>query len=190
MKKNGATGYGFTTVVGSGSRSAIHAPYASEKVIRRRDVVVVDLGPIYDQYQADMTRTIVVGKPSAKQRRMYETVRKAEEKAIDLLVPGTACCNIAEAVHYEVAKGPYGRYSYTIFDVGHGIGLENHESPMLTKINPEKIVNGMTIAVEPIICVPRFGGARSEDTIYVSKDGSKLLTKCTRELELSEAICA
>ncbi len=182
MRKRGSEGVAFDTIVASGVHSAFpHGGYPDERV-SKGDLVVVDLGARFRHYRVDMTRTVVVGKPSAKQARIHEIVKGAQDKAFRRLKDGVRACDVDAAAREFIAKAGYGEFF--VHGVGHGVGLEVHEPPGLNSNNEERLRAGNVVTVEPGIYVPDFGGVRIEDTVLVLGDGAEKLTEASYGLEV------
>jgi len=183
MRKLGSEGVAFDTIIASGARSAFPHGGCTDKKIQKGDLVVVDIGAKYKCYRADLTRTFVAGKPSAKQTKLYEIVRNAQEKAFERLRNGAKANEIDAVARKIIEKGGYGKYF--VHGLGHGIGLEVHEIPMLNPESKDVLKSGNVVTVEPGIYIVGFGGVRIEDTVLVGKDRGEKLTKasCTLEVE-------
>ncbi len=180
MKMNGAEKPAFDTIVASGWRSALPHGVASDKRIKKGDLVVIDEGAVYRHYHSDMTRTIVVGSPNEKQREIYEIVLEAQRKGVEEARPGITAKELDTMVRDVIAEYGYG--DYFIHSTGHGVGLEIHEWPRVSQQDETVLKPGMVITVEPGIYIPKFGGVRIEDTIVITESGAKRLTKMEREL--------
>ncbi len=175
MRRRGSEGIAFDTIVASGVRSAFPHWDCTDKPVSKGDLVVVDLGARFRYYRADLTRTVVVGKPSAKQARIYEVVREAQDRAFKRLKAGVRACDVDTAAREFIAKAGYGEFF--VHNVGHGVGLEIHELPSLNPENKERLEAGNVVTVEPGIYVPDFGGIRIEDTVLVLENGAEKLTE-------------
>ncbi|ASJ16766.1 peptidase M24 [Thermococcus chitonophagus] len=180
MKMNGAEKPAFDTIIASGYRSALPHGVASDKRIEKGDLVVIDLGALYNHYNSDITRTIVVGSPNEKQREIYEIVLEAQKKAVEAAKPGMTAKEL-DSIARDVIK-EYGYGDYFIHSLGHGVGLEIHEWPRISQYDETVLKEGMVITIEPGIYIPKFGGVRIEDTVVITKSGAKRLTKTEREL--------
>ncbi|AEH24457.1 Xaa-Pro dipeptidase PepQ [Pyrococcus yayanosii] len=180
MKMNGAEKPAFETIIASGHRSALPHGVASDKRIEKGDLVVMDLGALYRHYNSDITRTIVVGSPNEKQREIYEIVLEAQRKAIEAVRPGMKAKELDSVARNIIAEYGYGEYF--IHSLGHGVGLEIHEWPRISQHDETVLREGMVITIEPGIYMPKFGGVRIEDTVLVTKNGGRRLTKTEREL--------
>ncbi|ASJ09184.1 peptidase M24 [Thermococcus siculi] len=180
MKMNGAEKPAFDTIIASGWRSALPHGIASDKRIEKGDLVVIDEGALYRHYHSDMTRTIVVGSPNEKQREIYEIVLEAQKKGVEAARPGMTAKELDTIVRDVIAEYGYG--DYFIHSTGHGVGLQIHEWPRVSQQDETVLKPGMVITVEPGIYIPKFGGVRIEDTIVITENGAKRLTKTEREL--------
>ncbi len=180
MKTNGAEKVAFDTIIASGWRSALPHGIASDKRIEKGELVVVDEGALYRHYNSDMTRTIVVGSPNEKQKEIYEAVLEAQKRGVEEARPGITTKELDTIVRNVIEEYGYG--DYFIHSTGHGVGLEIHEWPRVSQFDETELKPGMVITVEPGIYIPKFGGVRIEDTVLITEDGAKRLTKTDREL--------
>ncbi|MGD8191501.1 M24 family metallopeptidase [Brevibacillus ginsengisoli] len=180
MRNQGASSSAFDTIVASGVRSALPHGVASEKQLEQGDMITLDFGAVYQGYRSDITRTVALGDPHPKLREIYGIVLEALKKGIDGIKPGiTGREADALSRDYIDAHG-YGENFGT--GLGHGVGLDIHEEPFLSKSCVKVIEQGMVITVEPGIYVPGLGGVRIEDDILVTANGNELLTHSPREL--------
>jgi Xaa-Pro aminopeptidase len=176
----GAEGMSFETIVASGPRSALPHGRASSQRVPRNGFVVLDFGVILAGYCSDMTRTVHLGKPSARERHVYETLREAQQAAREAVRPGVTAGNVDRAARSLLRKAGYGRF-FT-HSTGHGVGLEIHERPRVARGQPDVLAPGMVITIEPGIYIPEQGGVRIEDMVAVTDTGHELLTSTRREL--------
>lgn len=181
MRKEGGWGTGFETIVASGLRSAYPHGGCADRKIRAGDLVVVDIGSCYEYYLSDMTRTIVAGKPSEKQTKIYEIVKTAQEKAHEAIKAGTKGKDIDLAARKTIQDAGYGQYF--VHSLGHGVGLDIHEPPGFAATNKDVLVAGNVMTNEPGIYIPNFGGIRIEDTVLVGEGKAEKLTKGPYTLE-------
>lgn len=180
MRKQGASGLAFGMIVVSGKRSSHQHGAPSEKAIENGDLVILDFGAVYDGYRTDMTRTVVVGRPTERQIDVYNTVKKAQQKAVDLLKAGAAGKDVSAEARKIIEDAGYGDYSG--FGVGHGVGLEIHEAPYVRATGDVVLQVGNVVTVEPGIYIPNWGGVRIEDTVVIEEDGCRLLTQSPKDL--------
>jgi len=183
MRKLGSQGVAFETIVASGPRSAFPHGRCTDKKIKTGEFIVVDIGAKYQHYQADLTRTFILGKPSPKQRNIYETVLEAQQKAFESLREGIKCKD-ADAIARKVIKQA-GFGKYFVHSLGHGIGLEVHELPALTPESKDRLKAGNVVTVEPGIYIVSLGGVRIEDTVLIHEKKAEKLTKASYELLLT-----
>jgi Xaa-Pro aminopeptidase len=181
MRKEGAEDYAFPFIVASGPRSAYPHAGVSERKIRRGDFIKIDMGATYHGYRSDNTRTFVVGAPTEKQRTIYETVLEANEAALPKIIDGAAGIEV-DKIARDIIKGAGYGESF-IHSLGHGLGLEIHEPPSLSKRSKDTLRVGNVVSNEPGIYVKGFGGVRIEDTVLVTPSGPERLTEFDRELD-------
>lgn len=180
MKKRGASGLAFTTIVASGHRSSLPHGIASEKVLEKGDFVKIDFGCIYNHYCSDLTRTVVLGKATDKQKEIYNTVLEAQLKAIDGIkagISGKDADSLARDVIYS--KGYTENFGHGL---GHGIGMVVHENPRVSPKAEDLLQTGNVVTVEPGIYIEGYGGVRIEDMLVITDIGNRNLTKVTKEL--------
>ncbi len=180
MEKLGGTGVSFDTIVGFGKNSAQPHYSAGSAELKKNQFVLCDYGTKYRKYCSDITRTLVFGRASEKQKRMYEVVKSAQELGTELCTTE----NTGAEVHEKVAKlinatEFKGRF---IHSTGHSLGLNVHDGPGLTLRNKKKLEPGMVLTVEPGVYLPGLGGVRIEDDVLITKGKPRILTSATREL--------
>lgn len=180
MKKKGASKLSFDTIVASGTRSSLPHAVPTNKVIEVGDFVTMDFGCIYEGYCSDMTRTVVMGKASEKQKEIYHLVLEAQLNALANIKPGIKgkegdayARNIIDAAGYRINFG---------HGLGHSLGMEVHENPRFSLLSEDLILPGMVMSVEPGIYIPEFGGVRIEDLIVMTKDGLRNFNTSPKEL--------
>jgi len=164
----------FRIIVASGKRSAKPHGFATNKKIKKGELVVVDFGAWYRGYRADVTRTFMVGKPTPKQRKVLIIVREAQKRAMAAAVAGRACREVDKAARDFISKKGYGKYF--VHSTGHAIGKKVHEAPKISRKNPHSIRAGQVITIEPGIYIKGWGGVRIEDMGIVTKRSLKMLT--------------
>ncbi len=180
MKKAGADEKAFDFIVASGTRGALPHGRASNKLISRGELVTIDFGAVCNGYNSDETVTLAVGVPDKRQKEIYAIVKDAHDLAIAAVRPGITCRELdAKARGYIEQKG-YG--SFFGHGLGHGIGLEVHEQPTVSMRNDTLVEEGMVFTIEPGIYIPDWGGVRIEDTVSVTADGCRCLTKVPKEM--------
>ncbi|MBI1911881.1 MAG: aminopeptidase P family protein [Deltaproteobacteria bacterium] len=179
FRRAGGDGLAFDTIIASGYRGALPHGKASQKKIRKNELVVVDMGVILNGYNSDETRTYCIGKATAEQKKIYQTVKDAQERAIERIKPGVKASFIDEGARGYIEQAGYGKFFG--HGTGHGVGLEIHEGPVVGPFSKDVLEVGMVITVEPGIYVPELGGVRIEDMALVVKGGFELLTKTSKD---------
>ncbi len=169
MKRAGAEGLSFDTIAASGIHSSMPHAIPSMKKLEAGDFLTMDFGCIYQGYCSDMTRTVVIGKASEEQKKVYQTVLDAQRKAMEGLRPGMRCCDVDRIARDHIEEAGYG--AYFGHGLGHSVGLYIHESPALNTRDETILEPGMIETVEPGIYIPGFGGVRIEDMGVVTEQG-------------------
>ncbi|XEC92861.1 M24 family metallopeptidase [Paenibacillus tarimensis] len=182
MRSRGAASSSFDTIVASGERSALPHGVASDRIIGSNEFVKLDFGAYYKGYCSDITRTVFVGKPTDKHREIYNIVLEAQMHALSEIKPGMTGKE-ADALTRDIITR-YGYGDYFGHGTGHGLGMEIHEAPRLSKTSDTVLTPGMTVTVEPGIYLPGFGGVRIEDDVVITDHGIKILTSSPKELML------
>ncbi|HAO93874.1 MAG TPA: hypothetical protein DCR11_08340 [Deltaproteobacteria bacterium] len=179
FRSMGAEGLAFDTIIASGERAALPHGKADFKKIKKGDLVVVDMGVLKDGYNSDETRTYCIGRATSEQRKVYEVVKAAQEKALDALKPGVSASAVDFVARQYIEKAGYGRYFG--HGTGHGVGLDIHESPGIGPLSKDVLREGMVVTVEPGIYIPGWGGVRIEDMALVVKGGYELITATSKD---------
>lgn len=181
MRSEGSWGTAFESLVSSGAGSAFPHGGCTEKKIRSGDLVVVDIGATYHNYCSDMTRTMVAGKPSEKQKKLFAIVSEAHEKAFEAINPGAKAKDVDLAARGVIEKAGYGKFF--VHNLGHGIGLEVHEPPSLGPLSKDKLTAGNVVSNEPGVYLVNYGGIRIEDSVLVTRRAAETLTVGPHNLE-------
>ncbi|WP_026475860.1 M24 family metallopeptidase [Alkaliphilus transvaalensis] len=180
MKKKGASGLSFESIVASGKRSSLPHGKASDKVIDKDDMITLDFGCIYNGYCSDMTRSFFMGKATDKQKEIYNTVLEAQETSLKAVKPGVKGIELDKIARDIITEKGYGQnFGHGL---GHGVGIEVHELPHVNVRGTVPMEPGMVITIEPGVYIPDFGGVRIEDLVIVTEDGYQVLSKSTKEL--------
>lgn len=182
MRRLGADGTAFDTIVASGERTALPHAHPAVRSIQRDQLLLIDMGASVAGYASDMTRTFGVGQLDAKTRRMYKAVLESQLAAIDAVRPGVSCAQVDRAAR-GVLRG-YGLEKLFVHSTGHGLGLEIHERPRVGRKEATKLEPGMAITIEPGVYQEGIGGIRIEDTVVVTSQGCEILTPTSKELAL------
>lgn len=180
MKEYGSEGEAFPTMVAAGENSAKPHHTPGDKTIEAGETLMLDFGGKVDGYVADQTRTIVLdGEPSEKFRDVFETVREAQEAAVEKVGPGVSVGEIDEAARKVLRReGLEEKFPHK---VGHGIGLEIHEDPVLRPGSSKEIEEGMVFSIEPGVYLEDEFGVRIEDVVVVEEDGFRRLNTSSRD---------
>lgn len=180
MKELGAENTSFDTIAASGIHSSMPHAIPTDKVLEEGDFLTMDFGCRVNGYCSDMTRTIVYGRATEKQKEIYEIVRKAQEAAIDAVRPGMKGCEVDAVSREMIREAGYGEcFGHSL---GHSVGLMIHETPCFAPRDESVIEPGMVITVEPGIYVEGFGGVRIEDVVVITEDGCRNITHSPKEL--------
>ncbi|MEI3606350.1 Xaa-Pro peptidase family protein [Pseudogracilibacillus sp. SE30717A] len=175
----GPSGIAFDTIVLSGENSALPHGVPGSRKVQRGDFLLFDFGVTVNGYHSDLTRTFIVGEGSLEQMNIYETVCRANEKAIDTIEVGKPLKEIDLAAREYINAKHYGEY-FT-HRIGHGLGLDVHEQPSIHSGNETLIEPGMLFTVEPGIYVPEVGGVRIEDNVYINDEGEVIVLSSFRK---------
>ena len=180
MKKSGAESLAFDIIVASGKRSALPHGKASDKRIEKGDLILVDFGSREHGYHSDETCTVVCGPPSPEQKKVFQIVKEAHDKAIELIRPGIPFSEVDATARNHIQNAGYGEcFGHGL---GHGVGLAVHEDPTVNGDNQGMVQEGMVFTVEPGIYIPNWGGVRLEDMVRVTSQGAEVLTCLPKEL--------
>ena len=180
MLKNGAEAVSFETIAVSGKNSSMPHGVPTDKKIENGDFITMDFGAVYNGYHSDMTRTVIVGKPTEKQKEVYETVLKAQKSALEVLKNGVTGFD-ADKVARDIIENAGYKENFG-HGTGHGVGVEIHESPNLSPYSKAILETGNVVTVEPGIYIPDEFGVRIEDMALITENGYINLTNCEKEL--------
>ncbi len=180
MKMLGSEDPSFETIIASGYRSALPHGRASTKKIAKGDFVTLDFGAIYGGYHSDITRTVVVGKASAQQKKVYDLVLRAQVAGTRKARSGLKGSEVDKHVRDIIAKAGYGKnFGHGL---GHGIGLLIHEEPRLTPLSDQVLVPNMVVTCEPGIYIDGWGGVRIEDDLVITRGGCRVMNRADKSL--------
>jgi Xaa-Pro aminopeptidase len=180
LRRKGASGPSFETIVASGPRSALPHARPTEKRLQKNELVVLDLGAILRHYCSDLTRTFFLGRAPARIRQWYKAVEQAQEAAHDALRAGVTAGSVDRAARRLLNR--HGLGSYFVHGTGHGLGIEIHERPRVGRSQKQEIRAGNVVTLEPGIYVEGVGGIRLEDEVAVHADRTEVLTTAPRGL--------
>lgn len=174
LRRHGADGFAFPTIVVSGPRSAMAHGIPSGRALRRGDLVITDFGAVYRGYCADLTRTVVIGELDSEQQKVFQAVVDAGRAALEEVRPGVTAAYLEEKARQVLKE--YGYESYFGHRLGHGVGISVHEGPSFREDYPETLQAGMVITIEPGVYIEGWGGIRVEDLVLVTTEGGELLS--------------
>ncbi len=180
MRKHGADGISFDTIIVSGENSSKPHGVPGEKLIETGDFVTIDFGALYQHYHSDCTRTFAVGQPTEEMVNVYETVKRAQQAGLDYIragIPGADLDRVARDVIVEAGYGEYFGHS-----TGHGTGVEIHEHPYAGPKSEDFLAAGCVVTCEPGIYLPGKFGVRIEDSVLVTPDGHRNFCHLTKDL--------
>ena len=178
MRRGGADRSGFETIVASGPNSARPHHRPGDRAIQPGDLVVVDFGAEKDGYRSDMTRSFVLGEPTERQAELLEGVRAAQAAGVAAAGPGVATAAVDAACRTHLES--IGLGEWFTHGTGHGVGLDIHEAPSVSATATATLAPGHIITVEPGVYLPEVGGVRWEDTLVITDDGARALTKAEK----------
>jgi len=170
----------FPVIAASGKNSAVPHATPTNKIIEDGEFLIMDFGAVYKGYRADMTRTIAIGAVSDEMRRVFGAVLSANNDALKALRPDISG-KLVNQVAFSTLEA-WGYEKYFAHGVGHGVGLETHEAPRLSKKSDSVLKEGMVVTVEPGVYIPGNFGVRIEDMAYITADGCVCITKTPKAL--------
>lgn len=183
LKKNGCGIFPFDIIVAAGANSSMPHARPTDNKIKAGDLVVIDWGGEAGGYFSDMTRTLLIkGGDMAKKQEIYEIVLRANKKAIDSVAEGAHATDVDGAAREIIREGGYD--DFFGHGTGHGVGLDVHELPRISRLGRECVRAGMVFTIEPGIYIPGLGGVRIEDMVVAGKRGCRVLTGLPKDLEV------
>ena len=182
MRRNGADGTSFDTIVASGERSALPHGKPSDKRIHKGDFVIIDFGVRYRGYYSDETCTFFCGKSNRRQEEVYTVVKEAHDRTIASIRPGKKAMELDAIARGWIKEAGYGAYFGHM--TGHGVGLAVHENPIIGPESEVVVEEGMIFTIEPGIYIPGWGGVRIEDMVLVTGNGCEVLTNLSKEIQV------
>jgi Xaa-Pro aminopeptidase len=175
MRRHGADDRSYDTIVASGPEHAARPHHeVGDRTIVAGDTVVIDVGALVDGYHSDMTRSYVIGEPTAQQREIYDLVQVSQTAGLEALRNGVTAHAVDSACRDVFTAAGYG--DWYLHGTGHGVGLQIHETPFHSQVSDEVIQTGNVVTIEPGLYRGGFGGIRIEDLVVVTGDGHRVLT--------------
>lgn len=183
MRKKGADGPSFSSIVLSGEKSALPHGSPGERKIQKGDFLLIDFGVLKDGYCSDITRTFIIGEATEKQKEIYDIVSQSTQAGVNAVQSGVPLKTFDLAARKVIEDNGYGQYFNN--RVGHGLGIEIHEEPSIHSENEAFAEKGMLFTIEPGIYIPDFGGVRIEEEVYINEEGGvEVLTSFPTELQI------
>lgn len=182
LRRNGSEGVAFPFIVAAGERGAMPHAEPSDAIIEPGQLLVFDIGAVVKGYASDITRTYSTGDVSEELVQAYEAVREAQALAVAAIKPGMACSELDSLARSHLQEA--GLAEYFVHSLGHGVGLEVHESPTVSQRSQAVLEPGMVVTIEPGVYLPGKGGIRIEDTVAVGGSAGEVLTEWPRELRV------
>ncbi|MCM1043844.1 MAG: aminopeptidase P family protein [Corallococcus sp.] len=180
MRKLGASGLAFDTIVASGENTSKPHAHPTNKKIEKGDAVLMDFGAAYNGYCSDMTRTVFVGEPVAEMRNIYNIVQLAQKTAINNAYCGMTGKELDMLAREVIVANGYGEYF--LHSTGHSLGIDIHEEPRAAVSSTDALNDSQFITVEPGIYLAGVGGVRIEDLLLITKDGVIDLTTSEKNI--------
>ncbi len=174
-KNLGAEKQAFDIIIASGAKSSMPHAITDGTPIRDNNLVLVDMGVVFEGYHSDLTRPFFLGRINAFQKRIYDIVWNAQRRGIQAARPGVLAKDVDAACRGYIQKKGYG--DFFGHGTGHGVGLEIHEAPTISGRSETRLEPGMVITVEPGIYLPGRFGVRIEDMVLITKNGNEVLTR-------------
>jgi Xaa-Pro aminopeptidase len=180
MKKEGAEGIAFDIIVAAGPRAALPHAQPTKRFIEEGEFVLFDFGARYRGYCSDESCTVIAGRATEEQKRVYTIVKDAHDRAIEQVKPGVRLAEIDATARNHINQTGHGEHFG--HGTGHGVGLAVHEWPVVGKDSRDVAEAGMVFTIEPGIYIPGWGGVRIEDMVLVTPDGCEVLTAIPKDL--------
>ena len=180
FKMNGAEGDSYESIIGSGYLGALPHARPTDKAFEKGDFVVMDFGALYNGYHADMTRTVVIGEATDRHKEIYDIVLESQLAGINVAKAGITGEDLDYACRNVIEK--YGYEDKFIHSTGHGIGLEVHTYPGISKFNKKPLLKNYVVTIEPGIYIEGWGGVRIEDDCWIQENRCVPLNSSTKEM--------
>jgi Xaa-Pro aminopeptidase len=180
QRRAGGEGDAFEAIVAGGERGALPHARASNRKLRRGDMVTLDFGCIVGGYRSDLTRTVSIGRPSPEFRWIYDVVLQANQEALAAVRSGMAARDLDSVARGVFHRAGYGKWFH--HSLGHGLGLRVHERPRISPLSRDVLTEGNVVTIEPGVYLPGKGGVRIEDDVLIRAHGMSLITHAPKEL--------
>jgi Xaa-Pro aminopeptidase len=184
IRRLGASGNSFETIVASGPNAAKPHHRPSGRPVGRHELIVLDFGAMVDGYCSDMTRTVCVGEPTTEMERVLEVVLASQAAGVAAVKAGVACVDVDRACRDVIVEAGWG--DRFVHGTGHGVGLDIHEAPAVAATSSDTLARGHVVTVEPGVYLAGIGGARIEDTVVVTDDGCWPVTTTSKDVRVVE----
>jgi Xaa-Pro aminopeptidase len=179
-RRLGADRMAFPPIVASGPNAALPHAQPGDRRLEHGDMVTFDIGAEKEGYASDMTRTIAVGRAGEQLRNVYDTVLRAQVRAVNAVKPGMPCVDLDRVARAYIEERGYGEaFGHSL---GHGVGIRVHDSPSVSWRSEETLAEGMVITIEPGIYLAGWGGVRIEDLVVVTAQGCRVLCSTPKDL--------
>ena len=165
----------FDIIIATGARSSMPHCQTNQTLVKNNELLLVDMGVVFEGYHSDLTRPVFLGKMSPLHKKIYKTVWDAQRLGIQKAGPGVPASEVDAVCRRSIEKSGYGRYFG--HGTGHGVGLEIHEAPSVSSRSKTILQPGMVITVEPGIYLPGKFGVRIEDMVLITNKGNEVLTR-------------
>jgi len=182
IRRGGASETAFETIVAAGPNSALPHARPGSRLIQRGELLLIDVGAVYDGYRSDMTRTFSLGEPSAQESDIWQVVKEAQQLGVEAVRAGSTTGAIDSICRQRIADAGWGEAF--MHSTGHGVGLDIHEQPTVSANTEHQLQAGEVITVEPGVYLQNLGGVRLEDTVLVQANSGLPLTKTPKFLAL------
>jgi Xaa-Pro aminopeptidase len=180
MKRRGSLTPAFDSIVGIDANAALPHAFPGQRKVKKGCLILFDWGATLDFYTSDLTRTVFIGSIPPKMKRVYEVVLEAQRRAIKAIKPGARMCDVDAVARQHIADAGYAKeFNHGL---GHGMGLDVHESPSLSWRSAQKLEPGMVVTVEPGVYLPGLGGVRIEDDVLVTSTGTRVLSRLKKDI--------
>ncbi len=180
LKQKGIMEMSFDTLVQAGAHAAEPHGATNGTKFENNELILFDLGTVWEGYISDASRTVALGKPTEKQLDIYNVCLEAQLTAQDYAKPGITAASLDKVARDVITKAGYGEYF--IHRLGHGMGMSEHEYPSIMEGNDLLLEPGMCFSIEPGIYIPGVAGVRIEDCVHITETGNEPFTHTSKDL--------